>query len=90
MPKALIKILDLRDRRQFEGKGKNVQMFTDLKRKLPRKDCFSLLTKIMKNVLFHLKSFFRFQDIQIFLLPFPSFSLCQPLLEKIIEDKSSS
>ena len=60
MPKALIKILDLRDRRQFEGKGKNVQMFTDLKRKLPGKDCFSLLTKIMKNVLFHLKKLFSF------------------------------
>ena len=67
MPKPLIKILDLRDRRQFEGKGKNVQMFTDLKRKLPRKDCFSLLTKIMKNVVSSKKlfSFSRYSNFSI-------------------------
>ena len=38
-----------------------------------------------KRFLFHLKSFFRSQDIQIFVSLCHSFSSCQPLLKKMIE-----
>ena len=41
-----------------------------------------------KCLLFHLRSSFCSRDIQIFIYVFPSFSPCQPLLSRLIQDRS--